>query len=645
MEKNNQTNPKIRLLLIEDNPGDTRLFKEYLRVDTGVDYTVYTAETLADGLEKLTRYSMDIVITDLGLSDSQGLDTPRLILDAYPALPVIITTGIDDEKLGIDSIKFGVQDYLVKSKITPSLLVQSIKFSIEQKKIIEELKKSKDELWQQRELIEHYYDSAPIGLAVLDKQMHYLLVNKRLAEINKLPVEAHLGRTISEVVPLIGDVSDEFAKLILSSGVPIKNVELQQEISALHDSPLTCITNWYPLKNPAGEITGFSISVEDVTERKKAETALVQSEMMFRKLLSTSPEAIIRMDSKSRICAFSDVTPGILGYETKVDLNCIPFFRFISPDDRKKVKEVFERIKSEGSVHNLEIGFVKHDKSTFLGEISIALIDESDGNPNGYIAIIRDITSRRIMEMQMIHNARMLSLGEMAAGIAHEINQPLNIISITLENLMVEVLENNANDKTYLKTKSEKIFSNITRMRNIIDHIRSFSRDHNDLIHGIFDIHESITNAISMVSEQFRHRLIELNLDFDKSINMYPGDIYKFEQVVLNLLTNSKDAIEEKHKGNKFTGKKVVNIRTHQDDQSIYVEVEDNGIGIKTTEIEKVMLPFFTTKETGKGTGLGLSISYGIIKEMKGTVAITSKRNTGTTVRITLPLNPEKSSR
>jgi len=182
-------------------------------------------------------------------------------------------------------------------------------------------------------------------------------------------------------------------------------------------------------------------------------------------------------------------------------------------------------------------------------------------------------------------------------------------------------------------------------MRNIIDHIRSFSREHDDLIHGIFDIHDGITNAISMISEQFRHRVIELVLEFDKSIKLFPGDVYKFEQVILNLLTNAKDAIEEKHKGSKIAGKKFVKILTHQDEKFIYIEVEDNGIGIKSAELEKVLIPFFTTKETGKGTGLGLSISYGIIKEMQGTVVISSKRMTGTTVLITLPQNPEKPAR
>ena len=627
MEKSDQTNEQIRLLLIEDSPGDTRLFKEYLKADLAVKYVIHTAETLAAGMNILREQPVDIVITDLGLPDSKGLETPSTILREFPQIPVIITTGLDDEKLGVESIKVGVQNYLVKNKITPSLLVLSIKFSIEQKRIIEELKKSKEE-----------------NLAIVNAIPDFLFGLTNDGVFSKY-FSAKLSRLITSPDQYLGRKIVEFLPPHLSAQIMAgieKAMRIKELVSFEYELLLNEGNHHFEFRILPFDNHEVLALVRDISKRKQAQEALVQSEAMFRKLLRTSPEAIIRMDLKSRITAFSDVAPRILGYEDSFNLTSLPFIQFISDNDKKKMREILKKIQSEGMIQNLELELVKNDKSAFIGEISLALIEESDGNPNGYIAIVRDITSRKIMEMQMIHNARMLSLGEMAAGIAHEINQPLNIISITLENLMVEMLEDHAPDKTYIKTKSEKIFDNITRMRNIIDHIRSFSREHDDLIHGIFDLHDGITNAISMVAEQFRHRVIELILDFDKTIKPFPGDIYKFEQVILNLLTNAKDAIEEKQKSSKTSGKKFVRILTHQDEKFIYVEVEDNGIGIKSTELEKVLIPFYTTKETGKGTGLGLSISYGIIKEMQGTVVISSKRMSGTSVLITLPQNPGK---
>jgi PAS domain S-box-containing protein len=627
MEKSDLSTQIIRILIIEDNPGDTRLFKEYLKSDSVGKYEVYSSETLAEGLALLTRQTIDIIITDLGLPDSKGLETAKEILHAVASIPVIITTGLDDEKLGIESIKLGVQTYLVKNNITPSILIHSIKFSLERKKIIEELKKSKEENLA-------IVSAIPDLLFGLNREGVFLkYFSPRVNQLIKSP-DKYLGKKIIDFLP-----SHLAVQIIHAIDRAVKTNEL---VSFEYELLLNETNRFFEFRILPFDNVEVLALVRDISKRKQAEDALMQSEVMFRRLLSTSPEAIIRMDLKSRITAFSDVAPVILGYENTFNLINVPFVQFISDDDKKRMRQVLKTLQTEGLIHSIEIVLVKEDESTFLGEISLALIEESDGTPNGYIAIIRDITSRKIMEMQLIHNARMLSLGEMAAGIAHEINQPLNIISITLENLMLEVLQNGATDKPYIKLKSEKIFDNITRMRNIIDHIRSFSREHDDLIHGMFDIHDGITNAISMISEQFRHREIDLVLDFDKNIKPFPGDIYKFEQVILNLLTNAKDAIEEKHKGDKSSGSKVVRISTHMDDKSIYVEVEDNGIGIKSAELEKVLMPFFTTKETGKGTGLGLSISYGIIKEMHGTIVIFSKRNTGTTIQITLPLNPEK---
>ena len=628
MEKSDLTLQQIRILLIEDNPGDTRLLKEYLNADSSVKYDVFNAETLAEGLNILGQRTIDIVITDLGLPDSNGIDTPGAILQAFPKMPVIITTGLDDEKLGVDLIKIGVQMFLVKNNITPNLLVQSIKFSLERKKIIEELKHSQEE----NLAIVNALPELLFGLSNEGVFLKYF--SPVVAQLLK-SVDQYLGRKVDEFLP--AQLSMQIMNAINQVITTKELVSFEYEL-LLNDEDCFFEFRLVPLTSQE-----LLLLARDISKRKNAEASLVQSEAMFRKLLSTSPEAIIKMDLKSRITAFSDVAPGILGYESMFDLTNVPFLQFISENDKKKMRELLKRILTETMLHNVEVVLVKNDKSTFISEISLALIEESDGNPNGYIAIVRDITARKIMEMQLIHNARMLSLGEMAAGIAHEINQPLNVISITLENLMLEILENSATDKAYIKTKSEKIFDNITRMRNIIDHIRSFSRDHDDLISGMFDIHDGITNAISMVAEQFRHRLINLVLDFDKNIPSVPGDVYKFEQVILNLLTNSKDAIEDKHKGNKTTsGNKFVKISTRQDEKFIYVDVEDNGIGIKSSEVEKVLMPFFTTKEGDKGTGLGLSISYGIIKEMHGTIVISSKRNTGTTIQITLPLNPEK---
>ncbi|MHB9143450.1 MAG: sensor histidine kinase, partial [Paludibacter sp.] len=130
------------------------------------------------------------------------------------------------------------------------------------------------------------------------------------------------------------------------------------------------------------------------------------------------------------------------------------------------------------------------------------------------MAVIRDISERKLFEKQLRHSERMAGIGELATGMAHEINQPLNTISLSIDNIMFSI-ENSSLTEVYLKSKLNKVFDNITRIKKIIDHVRTFSRDQDDFIQGIFDINASIQNSISMISEQISHKEIKLTFTPD----------------------------------------------------------------------------------------------------------------------------------
>jgi signal transduction histidine kinase len=250
--------------------------------------------------------------------------------------------------------------------------------------------------------------------------------------------------------------------------------------------------------------------------------------------------------------------------------------------------------------------------------------------------IIRDISIRKNLEMQLIHSERLAGLGEIASGIAHEINQPLNTISMAMDNLLSELVPDDQGQKKYLDKKLDKIFQNITRIRNIIDHIRVFSRNQDDFISTQFNLNSSILDAVSMISAQFRHHGIVLNLDLSEDIPPINGNTYKFEQVILNLLANSKDALLEKEIQSGQFFEKSISVKTMIRDSGITIEFADNGVGIPREHIDLIMRPFFTTKPPGLGTGLGLSISYQIIKEMHGTIEFSSEPGIGTRIIINL---------
>ncbi len=358
---------------------------------------------------------------------------------------------------------------------------------------------------------------------------------------------------------------------------------------------------------------------------------LIESDNMFKTLLDSSPEGILVIDLSGHIMEASSIALEIFGTENKHDLLNRHFLRFIHKESRKKVRKVIERTISEGFEQHVEFILTKIDQKQFIGEISTTLIQDSSGMPGSFMTIVRDVSHRKEMEKQLIHTEQMAGLGEMATGIAHEINQPLNTISISLENMLQEISKTESSQ--YFVGKIQKIFENIHRIDKIIDHIRTFSRDQDDYIPTAFDINESIRNALSMVTVQYKHRDIDLITDLSDHLSMIIGNTFRFEQVILNLIINAKDALEERELHEEFD--KEIKISTRQDDHTIYVEVSDNGIGIKKEDIDNILLPFYSTKE--QGTGMGLSISFGIIKKMKGNIAILSKGHGGTTIQITLP--------
>jgi PAS domain S-box-containing protein len=383
-------------------------------------------------------------------------------------------------------------------------------------------------------------------------------------------------------------------------------------------------------------------TVQDITERKLAEQAMKISEEKYKTMLNASPDGILLIDMKGIITEVSEIGLELLGADSRDDIVGKYIYRFIPSDEKNTIRELVEKTLNEGLAQNIGIKVRKKNRTTFAGEASSTLIQGPDGSPLSFMIIIRDISQRKKMETKQMHADRMASLGEMASGIAHEINQPLNIISMVMDKILFESAKTESIDLDFLKLKSDKIFDNITRMRNIIDHIRTFSRSQDEYVLTAFDINESIENAVSMIMQQFRHLGIDINLVLDKKLPQIFGNTYKFEQVILNLMMNAKDAvIEMKNKKEQKSGM-MIGIRTYQESSQLVTEVTDNGTGISHEDINNILLPFYTTKDEGKGTGLGLSICYQIMKEMNGSIDIISDGDCGTTVKLVLEIQNRK---
>jgi len=495
---------------------------------------------------------------------------------------------------------------------------------------------TEDSLRKSEELLKTVVSNSSDLTTLTDVNGFLLFVSPQCESVLGYPVDKFIGLQIPDIIH-----PDDVEMVRLTwGGVYREGKELKEfEYRIIDEQGATRWVSHSAKKYFINEIAiGVVSTIRLITDRKMSEQAMKIIDGKYKTMLNASPDAMFLIDMKGIITEVSEMGLHLLGVETRDDLVGKDVFHFVQADKHDLLREILVRTTNEGLAQNIAINIIKQNQSVFAGEISATLMQNHASEPISFMIIIRDISHRKKMEAKQIHADRLTTLGEMAAGIAHEINQPLNIISLVMDKILFEIAKPEIVDVGFIKKKSDKIFENITRIRDIIDHVKAFSSSRDEHMLTAFNVNSSIVNATSMIVEQFKHHGINLNLQLEQQIPPIVGNTYKFEQVILNLLSNAKDAIIEKKSKLDEDFDMQVGIRSWQENQCIFVEITDNGIGISKDDIHHIMLPFYTTKEEGKGTGLGLSICQQILKEMGGTIEITSESSYGTNIKLVLPI-------
>jgi histidine kinase len=249
-----------------------------------------------------------------------------------------------------------------------------------------------------------------------------------------------------------------------------------------------------------------------------------------------------------------------------------------------------------------------------------------------------DITQRLQTEQQLIQASKMATLGEMATGVAHELNQPLSVIKTASSFFVKKINKEEEIKKDTLHNMLLKVDSNVDRASKIINHMRQFARK-SDMDLEKIQVNEVLQRAFEIFSQQLKVRGIEVIWDIGDDLPKIMADPGRLEQIFINLLINARDAIEEKWaKKGRQTEDNAITLITRTDGKNVFVEVADTGVGIPDAILDKLFEPFFTTKEVGKGTGLGLSISYGIIKDCGGNIEASSINGEGACFILIFPI-------
>ena len=278
-----------------------------------------------------------------------------------------------------------------------------------------------------------------------------------------------------------------------------------------------------------------------------------------------------------------------------------------------------------------EIGQLENSFNEMAGKIEKLINEEKELNSALEEKVIVETSKQKEQEQLLIQQTRLAAMGEMIGNIAHQWRQPLNALGLILQNLKFSY-EIGELDEKMMNKSIEKANMLTKNMSKTIDDFRNFFRPNK--AKESFKINESVTKAIELIESTFEHHNIKLEKDFTSTETEFFGFPNEFSQVVLNLLTNAKDAVLE----NKIENPLII-VQTKKDDEYIYISIKDNGLGIKSEIINKIFEPYFTTKDEGKGTGIGLYMSKIIIENnMNGKIEVKNEEE-GANVTIKLPLS------
>ncbi|MBW2467242.1 MAG: PAS domain S-box protein [Deltaproteobacteria bacterium] len=367
---------------------------------------------------------------------------------------------------------------------------------------------------------------------------------------------------------------------------------------------------------------------------------LQESEKKHRILIETIRDIVYTVDLQNRFTYISPIIENITGY-TYGDLRGKQFYEIVSPKYKDIVKQEFSEYSENEGLSTYQVDILIKDGSVKPFELNIANLSNSTGEPIGRIGVARDITRRREeeakrkeMEVRALTQNKLASLGEIATGVAHEINQPLSYINIILQTTLDDLSKEKLNTEE-LKEEFQESLRQVSRITKIISHLRTFGRT--DITSfGPVDLAAVVHDTLILMKERLRIKNIQLNLDISDSFPMVCGNHIKLEQVFLNLIQNSMDVMEEQGGGE-------INLQARKEDDYALISFSDTGGGIAAELQEKIFEPFFTTKEAGKGTGIGLSIVYGIIQEYNGSIICESEEGKGATFNIKLPVYKSES--
>lgn len=504
-------------------------------------------------------------------------------------------------------------------------------------KDITERKKFERELKASEEKLRRFFERVRHGLFISSKEGRFIECNQALLDMLGYTDKKDLLR-IDIVRQIYANPKDRdtFVERIHREGF-VKDMEV--EFKKKNGEKITVLLTGYPIKNEAGEIVCYEGINLDITERKRIEDELREANEFFRNLIESSVDGIIATDMKGGIFIFNKGAETLTGYKAEEVIGKIHITQIYPPGIAKEIMKML-RSPDYGGVGKLlptQFNVVNKFGEEIPIHISAALIYNQSGQEIASVGIFTDLRPRLAMEkklqethLQLVSSEKMASLGKLAAGIAHEINNPLGGILI-YASLMLEDLPEDDPKRGDLA----RIVQEAGRCKDIVKGLLEFARQTEPKWEPT-DINRAINDGLFFLVNQALFHNIQIIKAFAPFLPPVRGNAGQLKQVFMNIIVNAAEAMH---------GNGTLTIRTSvsADRNTVSIEFTDTGEGIPEENLSRIFDPFFTTKDVGKGTGLGLATSFGIIEEHGGKISVRSKVGEGATFAIELPVYLESS--
>jgi two-component system, cell cycle sensor histidine kinase and response regulator CckA len=647
----------VRILIIEDNPVDILCLKDALEESKTTNFVISHVETLAEGKESLANADFHVVALDLGLPDSQGLETFLRIRNSAPTTSIVVLSGLDDEILAREAVRKGAQDYLLKGKYDGHSLSRSITYAIERKRAQEEIRRLNEDLEKRikertaqltmanEKLLSEITERKQTEEALRESEEKYRRLHETMMDaFVSVDMTGRVQETNQAYRAMLGYSEDELRNLTYKHLTPepwhtFESSIVEGQVLVKGYSDVYCKEyrrkdgtifpvelRTFLVKNAAGQAFAMWAIVRDISERRLAEETIAGERSKFKSILDHMMDGVYIVNSQYEI---EYVNPALLSERGELA-------------GRKCYEYLVGRTEPCVWCRNQEVlagDSIVWERTSGLTGKTYDIFETPIKNQDGSISvllILHDITERKSLEQQFLQAQKMEAIGTLAGGVAHDFN---NVLQVALG--YSEILLDDEELPRRCRDDLQKINESAQRGADLVQRLLTFGRK-TEIKPEPLDLNRRIAELRKML-ERTLPKMVEIQLLQNVKLAKINADKTQIDQVLMNLAVNARDAMPDGGKLLFETSNITLDeeyARAHLEAKPgphVLLTVTDTGCGMDEGALEHIFEPFYTTKGVGEGTGLGLAMVHGIVKQHEGHIICHSEPGKGTTFKIYFP--------